>query len=238
MFRSFPFALASIVALFVSVLPAQVQPTPVPTPPPAAVAVEVPTFPNPTCPIMGKKVSMPLFVDTEVGRFYVCCKPCIKKIQANVPAAQQTAYPTTKVLTNTVCPVSGEPIGADAVAVTLQGHSFQVCCAGCVETARADAQLVLTKLLVPGVVDIGNALCPVTGEATSRNAFAVVGTSLVRLSSPKAADAVAKDPTALLQKAIALQKQQPVPPPHVHTKKAVPAVPDLAPQPQPKEGGK
>ena len=234
MFRSFPFALASFVALFVSVLPAQVPPTPVPTPPPAAVAVEVPTFPNPTCPIMGKKVSMPLFVDTEAGRFYVCCKPCIKKIQANVPAAQQTAYPTTKVLPNTVCPVSGEAIGDDAVSVTLQGHSFQVCCAGCVETARADAQIVLTKLLVPGVVDIGNTTCPVTGTATARNAFAVVGTSLVRLSSPKAADAVAKDPTTLLQKAIALQKQQPAPTPHVHTKKAAPAVPE----PQPKEGGK
>lgn len=238
MFRCFPFALVSFVALFVRVLPAQGEATPVPTPPPAAVAVEVPTFPNPTCPIMGKRVSMPLFVDTEAGRFYVCCKPCIKKIQANVPAAQQTAYPTTKVLANKVCPVSGEPIGAEAVTVTLQGHSFQVCCTGCVETARADAQIVLTKLLVPGVIDIGNATCPVTGEATARNAFVLVGTSLVRLSSPKAADAVVKDPTALLQKAIALQKQQPAPAPHVHTKQAVPAVPEQDAKPQPKEGGK
>ena len=64
--------------------------------------VEVPTFPNATCPIMGKKVSLPLFVDTELGRIYVCCKPCFKKIRANVPVAHKTAYPVVEELVDMI----------------------------------------------------------------------------------------------------------------------------------------
>lgn len=211
--------------LFVAGLSAQGDP--VPAPPtaqkPAALQVEVPTFPNTNCPIMGKKVSMPLFVDTEVGRFYVCCKPCIKKILANVPAAQKTGYPTTKEVGNKVCPVSGEPIGDHAVAVTLQGNSFSVCCAACVEEARRDSQITLTKLLREGIVDVGNATCPVTGEPVATNAFVLIGKSLVRLSSPKVVETVEKDPAAVLQKATEFSKRQPPKAKHVHTPKEPPA---------------
>ena len=133
MFRSILFA-----AFAVPFLTAQAPTDPVP-----ALQAEVPTFANATCPIMGKKVSMPLFVDTELGRFYVCCKPCYKKILANVPAAHQTAYPVVQEVKNAVCPVSGEPIGADAVVVTLQGYRFSVCCEACVAQARQHSQVTL-----------------------------------------------------------------------------------------------
>lgn len=196
---------------------------PPPTPASPPLRVEVPTFPNPTCPIMGKKVSMPLFVDTELGRFYVCCKPCFKKILANVAAAYKTAYPTTKEHANTVCPVSGEPIGDSAVTVVLQGHSFRICCTGCLEPARANAQVTLTKLLVQNVVDVGNATCPVRGEPTAKNAFVLVGDALVHLSSPELVDAVRKDPAKVLQTAREIAAKQPAKPKHVHEK--APAVP-------------
>ncbi len=205
-------------ALFTTGLIAQANPVPAPAPKPMP-QVELPTFPNTNCPIMGKKVSMPLFVDTEVGRFYVCCKPCFKKVLADVPAAQKTGYPTTKEVGNKVCPVSGEPIGELAVGITLQGHSFQVCCAGCVDEARRDSQLTLTKLLREGIVEVGNTTCPVTGEPVAANAFVLIGKSLVRLSSPKAVEAVEKDPAAVLAKANELSKKQPPKPKHVHTPK-------------------
>lgn len=197
------------------------EPTPAPVAPP--LRVEVPTFPNQTCPIMGKKVSMPLFVDTEAGRFYVCCKPCFKKILANVEAAYKTAYPTTRAIANQVCPVSGEPIGDDAATVVLQGYSFRVCCAGCVGPARTHAQVTLTKLLRQDVVDVGNATCPVRGGPVAKNAFALVGNSLVHLSSPGLVEAVEKEPAKVLQKARELAASQPPQPKHVHTK--APAAP-------------
>lgn len=208
--------------LFAASLAAQAQPVPATAPKKAPLPVEVPTFANANCPIMGKKVSMPLFVDTEVGRFYVCCKPCIKKILADVPAAQKTAYPTTKVLANKVCPASGEPIGEHAVPVTLQGHTFSVCCAQCVETVRRDSQVTLTRLLREGVVDVGNDVCPVSDQPVAPNAFALIGTSLVRLSSSKLVEDVAKDPAAALRKATERSQQQPPRQKHVHTPKPSP----------------
>lgn len=214
-------------ALFAPGLCAQVAPVPAPSSAqkPAVLQVEVPTFPNANCPIMGKKVSMPLFVDTEAGRFYVCCKACFKKILADVPAAIKTGYPTTSEAGNKVCPVSGEPIGEDAVPVTLQGHSFQVCCVACVEEVRRNSQLTLTKLLREGIVDVGNATCPVTGEPVAANAFVLIGRSLVRLSSPKVVEAVQKDPAAVLQKATEISKKQKPKDKHVHTPKETPASP-------------
>ncbi len=218
MFRSLLLA-----AFTVIVLPAQSPPAPEPTPTkPTAptVTVTVPTFANPTCPIMGKKVSMPLFVDTDVGRFYVCCKPCYKKILADLPAAHKTAYPVVQAVKNTHCPVSGEAIGEGAVEVTLQGYRFSVCCAGCVDAARQHSQVTLLKVTQPNVKDVGNATCPVTGTATVPNAFALVDAALVHLSSPKAADELAKDPATALAKAQAIAKAQPSKPKHEHQKAA------------------
>ncbi|MFY9342166.1 MAG: hypothetical protein WAT39_06745 [Planctomycetota bacterium] len=189
------------------------------SPPPAPAAgpkVEVPTFANPTCPIMGKKVSMPLFVDTELGRFYLCCKPCNKKVLANVPAAHQTAYPVVQELKNTTCPVSGEAVGELAVDVTLQGFRFKVCCEGCVAGARQHSQVTLTKVNRTGTEDVGNATCPLAGTPVAANAFALIGDAIVHLSDAKLAEQVAKDPAAVLAKARAIAKAQPPRSRHEH----------------------
>ena len=210
------FAFLLSTPLLLTAIPAQEKKEPTQA---SATRVEVPTFPNATCPIMGKKVSMPLFVDTSAGRFYVCCKPCFKKILADVPAATKTAYPTVKVVGNKVCPVSGEPIGKEAITVTLQGHSFEVCCEACVAAARANSQITLTKLLRQSVVDLGNTTCPVSGEPVAPNSFVLIGDTLVRLSSPKAVADVEKAPLATLEKARELRSKQPEPAKHVHTPK-------------------
>lgn len=182
-----------------------------------APRVEVPSAPNATCPIMGKKVSQPLFIDTELGRIWVCCKPCFKKILANVPKAHQTAYPVVKDLDNKVCPVSGEPIGEHKVAITLQASRLQLCCAGCVDAARANSQVVLATVHDDKLVNVGNDTCPLSGEPVQKNAFVVIDGNLVHLSSPKLVDDVRKAPAALLEKARELAKAQPPKPKHVHT---------------------
>jgi uncharacterized protein (UPF0212 family) len=181
-----------------------------------APRVDVPISPNATCPIMGKKVSLPLFVDTELGRIWVCCKPCFKKILANVPKAHQTAYPVVQELANKVCPVSGEPIGEHKVAITLQATRLQLCCAGCADAARANSQVVLAKVNDDQLVDVGNDTCPQSGEPVQKNAFVVIDGNLVHLSSPKLVDDVRKAPAAALAKARELAKAQPPKQKHVH----------------------
>ena len=189
----------------------------------AAPRVDVPSFPNPTCPIMGKKVSMPLFVDTDVGRFWVCCKPCYKKILANVQAAHKTAYPVVETVGNKTCPVSGEPIGEHAVEITLQAYRFKVCCVGCIGVARQHHQTVLARVVSSALVDVGNDTCPVNGEPVAPNAFVVVDGAIVHLSSPKRADDVSADPAAALARARKIAAAQPPKPNHEHTAKPVDA---------------
>ncbi|HLU40057.1 MAG TPA: hypothetical protein VK081_11790 [Planctomycetota bacterium] len=175
--------------------------------------VSVPAFPNSTCPIMGKKVSSRLFTDTEYGRIWICCKGCDKKILRDVEAAYKTAYPTTKEVANEVCPVSGEKLGEGAVEVTLQGHSFRVCCARCVPVAREHSQVTLARVTDAKVRDLRNAECPVTGEPVVANAFARVGDTIVRLSSPACVAALKKDPAGLLGKAIEIAGRATLPDP-------------------------
>jgi hypothetical protein len=165
---------------------------------------------------MGKKVSLPLFVDTELGRIWVCCKPCFKKILANVPAAHQTAYPVVVDANNTTCPMTGTALGEPAVTLTLQSQRFRVCCSECATQARANSQLVLAKLAQPKLV--------------------VVGDQIVHLADSKAVEVVKQTPRELLQKAIELAKAQPPRPPHVPQPAPPPPMPGTPAAPAKPEG--
>jgi hypothetical protein len=177
-------------------------PAPAPVPAPAAaIEVRVPTYPNSTCPIMGKKVSMALYVDTEVGRFYLCCKPCVRKVLADVPTAHKTAYPAVEEVANERCPVTGEAIGEGKVAVTLQGFRFFVAKQEHVATAQREHQLTLAKLRDAKLKDVGNGVCPVSGKPADVNTIVVIGDEIVRLASPRSVAEVQKSPADVLAKA-------------------------------------
>lgn len=169
--------------------------------PAAAPVVSVPTFENKTCPIMGKPSSKALFTDTDYGRVYVCCPPCIKKIQADALRATQAAYPVLHKAGNTTDPVTGAKIGDKPVLITLQGHEIALASEASVKPARANAQIVLTMVLKPDVVDVGNRTDPVTGKPVVDNAFVLIDKHLVRLSGPEVVEAVRKDPAAALKAA-------------------------------------
>jgi len=171
---------------------------------PAVLEVTVPQFPNPTCPIMGKPISDKLYTDIDKGRIYICCKACIKKIAAAPDKAYQTAYPKLEKAGNTICPITGKEIPKDAPTVVLQGREIALCCEKCPTAAKAAAQVVLAKVADPKVVDVGNALCPITGGAVDPNAFCLIGDRLVHLSAADQVEAVRKDPKAALAKAIEL----------------------------------
>ena len=167
-----------------------------------APAVTVPTFANATCPIMGKRASLKLFVDTPKGRIYMCCVKCAKEIRNDPDRAHAAAYPRIRKAENAVCPVTAEKVPEkDAPTVVLQGHEIPLCCGDCVEEARKHSQVTLVKATNARVRDVGNATCPITGKPVEANAFALVGDDLVRLSSAECVEAVAKDPAAALKKA-------------------------------------
>lgn len=163
--------------------------------------VNVPIYANATCPIMGKPASAELFTDTEKGRIYVCCLPCVKKIQSDLDRAMKAAYPRTKKAKNELCPVMGKPIKEDAPTVVIQGIEIKLCCDSCKKEMQTNLQVFLAKAMDPKIVDVKNTVCPVTGQAVEPNAFCVIGQDLVRLSSPKCVADVKKDPAGVLAKA-------------------------------------
>jgi hypothetical protein len=173
-----------------------------------ATAVTVPVYANTTCPIMGKPASKALFAETDKGRIYVCCPPCIAKIKADPERAYATAFPTLKKAGNVVCPVTGERIGPGAPTVILQGYEVSLCCPDCVAKAKAASQTTLVKALRPEVKDVGNATCPITGKPVVENAYCLVGTDLVRLSAPSCVDDVRRDPAKALAAAKAIAAKQ------------------------------
>lgn len=192
--------MSSLVLLFGAARPGAAEEPPAAPAVPAALAVTVPTYPNTTCPIMGKPASKAMFAETGHGRVYVCCPPCIAKINKDPERAYLAAYPVVKKAGNTVCPVTDKPLGADAVSVILQGYDIGVC-ATCAKQAHEDSQIVLAKALDPTIVEIRNRTCPVTNQPVVTNAFCVIGKELVHLSSAKAVDAVKLDPAKALKAA-------------------------------------
>lgn len=177
--------------------------------PPPPPRVRVPIYPNVACPIMAKPISTRLFVDTELGRFWVCCKGCDEDILAHVEDAHRTAYPVVKRVDNKICPVSGEPIPKeDAPRLVLQGFDFALCCKACIPKARADSQVVLARLNEPQLVDLGNRTCPVSGEPVDPRTFVVIDATIVRLAQPRSVAAVEERPDAILAKARQIRAQE------------------------------
>ena len=194
---SLPVRAAVLALVLLPSLPASAWAEDAPQPAaPAAPApvVSVPTFENSTCPIMGKPASKAIFTDTDFGRVYVCCPPCIKKIQADAERACKAAYPVVKKAGNTVDPVTGAKVGDKPVLITLQGYEIALASEDSVKPARANAQITLTKATRPDVVDIDNHTDPITGQPVANNAFVLIDKDLVHLSAPSVVDRVRLDP--------------------------------------------
>lgn len=49
---------------------------------------------------------------------------------------------------NTVCPVSGKPIGSmgEGVTVTYQGKTYRLCCGGCIAQFKTDPEKYIKKI--------------------------------------------------------------------------------------------
>ncbi len=96
-----------------------------------------------TCPVTGEPVNKNLKGEALGRAFYVCCEGCMDTVKKN-PAAYLKPMAAEKTATAFMgkgdgletCPVTGEPVDKNLKG-EANGHTFYVCCAGCLDTVKA-----------------------------------------------------------------------------------------------------
>jgi hypothetical protein len=162
--------------------------------------VSVPTYGNETCPLMSKPVKPDLFVDSSHGRVFVCCKSCLARAKKDPDGTYAKAYPSAQKVGNKTDPIDGKPV-KDGTTVTYQGYEIGLSDAKHAKAVVANGDIHVTLLTKPGITDVRNTKDPITDKPVADNVFAVVGTSLIRLSSQESVEAVKKDPAKAIEKA-------------------------------------
>lgn len=133
-----------------------------------------------TCPIMGKPVTADMKSTVVNGQqVFVCCPPCIAKIQADVEGslkkvnASYVSYITAERQANSdqlhakaqgICPVTGEKLGSMGQPIKVKVGENEVaflCCKGCVgKQINAEHWATIQTNLAKA-----QGVCPVMGEA-------------------------------------------------------------------------
>lgn len=135
-----------LLALGLTTLFACAQPEPQADPAPESTPAAAPAafLGNAKCPVSGNDVNQEVFVEADGQRAYFCCGNCKAKHEADPAAAMAVAYPSSKALGNTTCPVSGESADGSKT-VTWQGHEIAVCCGNCAGEFPNDAAAYAAK---------------------------------------------------------------------------------------------
>ncbi|NOT59962.1 MAG: hypothetical protein HOP19_07020 [Acidobacteria bacterium] len=95
-----------------------------------------------TCPVTGEPINKNLKGEAMGREFYVCCEGCLDMVKKNPTAylkpmaKKETAFLGKGDGVET-CPVTGEPVDKKLTA-EADGHKFAVCCAGCIDTVKAN----------------------------------------------------------------------------------------------------
>lgn len=100
-----------------------------------------------------------LFTGTTITLALACnCGKTVKDENAMPPSCQCSAdscggeegmaSAEAVQVNNTVCPVSGKPIGSmgDGVTSTYQGKTYRLCCGGCVAQFKAEPEKYVKKI--------------------------------------------------------------------------------------------
>lgn len=104
-----------------------------------------------TCPVTGEAVNKNLKGEALGRTFYVCCEGCLETVKKNPDlylkkesgAKKETAF-LGKGDGIETCPVTGTPVNKDLKG-EANGQTFYVCCAGCIETVKANPDAYLKK---------------------------------------------------------------------------------------------
>lgn len=104
-----------------------------------------------TCPVTGEPVNKNLKGEALGRSFYVCCEGCLETVKKD-PAAYLKPLPAENKGTAFLgkgdgvetCPVTGEPVDKNLKA-EVDGQTFYVCCAGCIDTVKSNPAAYLKK---------------------------------------------------------------------------------------------
>ena len=119
----------------------------------AVIKAQKADYPLTTCPVSGKALTADAIDHVEGTRLVrFCCAKCPEafaqdpaKYMAQVDQALIAAQKKTYALTT--CPVSGEPLGDDAVDSLYGTRLVRFCCAKCTKAFTAEPAKYLPKLL-------------------------------------------------------------------------------------------
>jgi YHS domain-containing protein len=105
-----------------------------------------------TCPVMGTPVNKKLKYEVNGRVFYVCCEGCaevvkqdpdlyLKPVEGEKEKEQEFLG---KGDGEETCPVTGDPVVKELKG-EVDGQTFYVCCAGCIETVKSNPTAYLKK---------------------------------------------------------------------------------------------
>jgi len=115
-----------------------------------------------TCPVMGEPVNKNLKYEVNGRVFYVCCEGCAEIVKKNPDlylkpiqsekgekkAEKNEEHPDQAFLGKgdgiDTCPVTGEAVNKELKG-EVDGQTFYVCCAGCIETVKKNPAAYLKK---------------------------------------------------------------------------------------------
>lgn len=140
------------------------------------------------CLIMEKPVTVESKSTLVNGqRIFVCCPPCIAKLNADpdaaiakvnarftsfVKAEAETAIDNLQIAAQAICPVSGQALGKMGTPIKskINNETVFLCCAGCKDKpANAEHWNTIQANLAKA-----QGTCPVTGKALPANAKSIV----------------------------------------------------------------
>jgi len=104
-----------------------------------------------TCPVTGDPVNKELKNEVNGRVFYVCCEGCADVVKKNpelflkpVEGEKKEQAFLGKGDGVETCPVTGEPVDKNLKG-EVDGQTFYVCCAGCIDTVKKNPAAYLKK---------------------------------------------------------------------------------------------
>lgn len=92
------------------------------------------------CPIRKEAIDPEVSIEYQGQKIYFCCPGCDKKFleDAELYFGQMKERGEVAENIQTICPVSGDKLDEDKVALTLPGRKIYFCCKKCVRQFKKD----------------------------------------------------------------------------------------------------
>ncbi|MEL6105082.1 MAG: hypothetical protein AAFU85_03565 [Planctomycetota bacterium] len=169
-----------------------------------------------TCPIMGKPVDAKMESTVVEGqKVFVCCPPCIEKIESEPATAlrkvrsaykrfveeeRRTRSDRLHAIAQKICPVSGEPLGSkgDPVKVKVGKHEHAFLC--CQECTGGKLSAEHWKTIQRNLAK-AQGTCPVMEKPVDETmSFAIVNGRKIFVCCPPCIEKIEKDPEDFVAK--------------------------------------